>query len=83
MFNFFQVNSKHKERSYHRIPFNALFIQIFGDGKTFHQSGVVVLDGILKCADDNEWTQSTTRERVELTMKIDGVWEDEYSKVNF
>ncbi len=83
MFNFFQVNSKHKERSYQRIPFNKLFIQIFGDGKTFHQSGVVLLNTILDCADRNEWTQASTAERIRLTMTIDDIWDESYSKAFF
>lgn len=83
MFNFFQANSKHKERSYHRIPFNRLFIQIFGDGKTFHQAGVALLNQILDCADKNEWTQRSTAERIKLTMKIDGVWDPLWDKVKF
>ena len=83
MFHFFQVNSKHKERSYDRVPFNRLFIQIFGDGKTFHQMGIVLLNQILDCADKNEWTQRSTAERIKLTMTIDGLWDKSYDKVKF
>lgn len=83
MFHFFQVNSKHKERSYHRIPFNRLFIQIFGDGKTFHQSGVALLNQILDCADKHEWTQKSTHERIKLTMGIEELWDKSYDKVKF
>ncbi len=83
MYTMFQVNSKHKERSYQRIPFNRLFIQLFGDGKTFHQAGGQLLTKILDCADKHEWSQQSTKSRIKLTMELDGIWEESYNKVKF
>lgn len=80
---FFKVKAKYRETGYPRIPFNRLFIQVIGDGKMFIGVGIKQIDDIVKVAEEKEWTQRTTSERVKLTLKAANVWQPEYNGINF
>lgn len=80
---FYKVKAKYKESGYPRVPFNRLFLQLIGDGKMFLGVGIKQIDEIVKVAEEKEWTQRTTRDRVKLTMQTAGVWQKEYDSINF
>lgn len=79
----YSKSARLKERDFSRIPFNRLFIQIFGDSKTFYPRGYKELERILELAEKREWNQTTTRDRIRMTMKQDDLWKEEYDEVKF
>lgn len=79
----YKKNSRLKDYDYSRLPFNKLFIQLFGDDKTFYGRGYKELERILKVATDKKWDQQTTKERIKMTLKSADAWGDDYDKVDF
>lgn len=79
----YNKSAKLKDRDFSRIPFNRLFIQIFGDSKTFYARGYKELERILDLSEKRDWNQTTTRDRIRMTMKQDGLWKEEYDEVKF
>lgn len=53
-----------------RIPFNKLFIQIFGDKVLFSPQPKKVRDEVLALAEKYNWTYATTDERVRLGLSM-------------
>lgn len=80
---FYKVKAKYKDVGYPRLPFNRLFLQLIGDGKMFLGVGIKQIDEIVKVAEEKEWTQRTTHDRVKLTMQTAGIWQKEYDDINF
>lgn len=80
---FYKVKAKYKETGYPRIPFNRLFLQLIGDGKMFLGVGIKQIDEIVNVAEEKEWTQRTTHDRVKMTMQSAGIWQPAYDEVNF
>lgn len=79
----FSKSARLKERDLSRIPFNRLFIQIFGDSKSFYSRGYKELERILDLAEKRDWNQTTTKDRVRMTMKKEELWKEEYDEVEF
>lgn len=79
---FFNKSARLKERDFSRIPFNRLFIQIFGDSKSFYSRGYKELERILDLAEKRDWNQTTTKDRIRMTMKKDELWKEEYDAVD-
>lgn len=79
----FNKSARLKDRDFSRIPFNRLFIQIFGDSKSLYSRGYKELERILDLAEKRDWNQTTTRDRVKMTMKKDDLWKEEYDEVEF
>ena len=53
-----------------RIPFNHLFIQIFGDRLLFSPQPKKVKDAIIELSEKYNWTYSTTDERIKLGLSM-------------
>lgn len=51
-----------------RIPFNRLFLQVFGDSQTFHPMGKDIRSEILNIAEQYDWNPLTTKDRLRVTM---------------
>lgn len=79
----FNKSSRLRERDFSRIPFNRLFIQIFGDAKSFYSRGYKELERILDLAEKRDWNQATTKDRIRMTMTQEGLWKEDYDNVVF
>lgn len=66
-----------------RIRFNALTLQIFGDGKLISAKPASVQDEILACAEKHDWTTATTSARIRMTMELEGIWKEQYDEIKF
>lgn len=82
-YKLYSKNARLRDRDFSRIPFNRLFIQIFGDAKTFYGRGYKELERIMDVAEKRDWNQNTTRDRIKLTLESDNCWDSEYGKVDF
>lgn len=82
-YKLYSKNARLRDRDFSRIPFNRLFIQIFGDSKTFYGRGYKELERIMDVAEKRDWNQNTTRDRIKLTLESDNCWNEDYGKVDF
>lgn len=53
-----------------RIPFNAAFLQIFGDSQHFHPFPIAVRKRILALSEEFKWTWLTTMDRLKLGVEL-------------
>lgn len=54
-----------------RIPFNKMTIQLFGDsGDLFAPYPSDYRRAVIDCAENNKWTQTTTKDRIILTIQL-------------
>ncbi len=51
-----------------RLPFNACFLQVFGDSQTFHAMDKTLRQDILELSEVNKWNPLTTDERVRFNI---------------
>jgi hypothetical protein len=61
--------TKFEDKRTVRIPFNELFIQIFGDSSLFFMHDGKLRDDLITLAEDQRWTYATGQERVNLCLK--------------
>jgi hypothetical protein len=47
-----------------RIPFNACFLQVFGDSQHFHPMAIKLREQVLALADEYNWSAMTTKDRL-------------------
>ena len=60
--------SDHKDSV--RIPFNELFLQVFGDSTIFHPHDRKLRLEILAIADKYNWSFATTKDRIHLGLSM-------------
>ena len=60
--------SDHKESM--RIPFNELFLQVFGDSTIFHPHDKKLRQEILGIAEKYNWSFATTKDRIHLGLSM-------------
>lgn len=53
-----------------RIPFNAAFLQIFGDSQHFQPFPIAVRKRIISLAEEYKWTWTTTMDRITLCVEL-------------
>lgn len=49
-----------------RIPFNEMFLQVFGDSQLFHPMDRKLREAVLEVSEKNNWASNTTRDRIKL-----------------
>lgn len=52
-----------------RLPFNVLFLQVFGDSQTFRPMDKQLREDILEVAENSNWNPLTTDERIRFTLQ--------------
>lgn len=58
----------HNGKELARVPFNAAFLQLFGDSQQFHPFPISVRKRLIALADEYKWTAMTTMDRLRLSV---------------
>jgi hypothetical protein len=56
-------------KNLNRLPFNQLFLQVFGDSQTFRPMDKQLREDILEIAEASNWNPLTTDERIRFTLQ--------------
>lgn len=60
--------TKFSDKRAQRIPFNSLFIQVFGDDNVFFMHDAALRQAVLDLADEHQWNHTTSESRINLTL---------------
>ena len=73
-----QFNTKYQDgKKYSMMPFNKVFLQIFGDSEHFKPFPIKLRDTLIKMAETNHWTPATTDDKLRYGIST---MLDHYSK---